>query len=97
MKTFLSGFAIHDYHISSANLRYAVSACQSRQAPQQVSACMGATLTTAEMCASPADVLGVPGMSAARSSRSSPVFLCLSHCTASLKASGGAGYVQLRS
>lgn len=85
-KQFFPVLLFIDPHVSM--LKMCCECLPEQAGPQQVSACMGATLTTAEMCASPADLLGVPGMSAARSSRSSPVLLCLSHCTASLKASG---------
>lgn len=60
----------------------------SEQAGPNKSALLKATLTTSEKCASPADVLGVPRMSAASSSRSSLLcLLCLSLSTASLQAS----------
>jgi len=45
----------------------------------QVPACVRATLTTAERCASPAEVLGIAGIFAASSSQRSPAFAVLGH------------------
>ena len=47
--------------------------------PQQVPACVKATLTTTEMCASPAEVLGIARMSVTSSSQYSPAFAVLYH------------------
>lgn len=60
---------------------------------------MRAALTTAEMCASPAGVVGILGMSAASSSHSSPVLAVLitHHCLSECFWCPGAGCIQWRS